>query len=66
MKILLKPKTNKAKTRINQYGNIWNILEERDGKFAIVSITEKCSWSSNSVRWLDKINDIDFDYEHSD
>ena len=62
-KILLKPKTNKAKARIVKYGNVWKVLEEKVDKLAIVSIMEECSWSSNSVRWIDKVNDRDFSYD---
>ena len=63
MKILLKAKTNKAKTRINQFGNIWKVLEERIDKLAIVSIIEECCWSSGSVRWINKIEDKDFSFD---
>jgi len=65
MNLKLKPKTLKAKNRINQFGSIWKVLEEKIDKFAIVSIIEECSWSAKSVRWIDKTNDKDFNWVKS-
>lgn len=59
--MIIKGKTQKGKNRIREWGSEWNILERKGDRIAIVSIKEQCNWSANSVRWIEKNNDQDFE-----
>lgn len=58
----LKAKTHKGKNRIAQWGDEWIILEETDVKFLVFSArdTKPERELPKSVRWIEKVNDPDF------
>lgn len=63
MIITLTPKTNKAKARVEQWGNKWEVRGEYNNRFCLVAVGDNSEGIPNSIRWIDKDNDPDFDWE---
>ena len=66
--IKLIPKTRYGSNKISQHGKIWSIVEEKSGKFLLKSLdktfTITKSFKDHDLRWVDILNDSNFDIEY--
>ena len=58
--IVLKAKTRKAKSRLRQWGNRWEVLGDNNNSWQIVSFEDRTD-SHESLRWVNKCCDPDFE-----
>ena len=57
--LILTAKSRKAKNRIRQWGNKWEILRESNDSWMVVSCQDNTE-NHESIRWVNKMCDPDF------
>lgn len=64
--VRLTPKTNKAKNRIREWGDNWTIREVRGNIMLVFALSDDSGTDNllpTSVRWINILNDEDFNIE---